>query len=118
MDPAKGGLTRSTAVRRALDQLVQELAVSKVREEVHPILKARVVDIGIPKHLVKKVRAVVYEKAERLTRKGVHQQLREAFDAVAESLAPPGTAATAPGRGVLCFHPRSSLRARPGRPLP
>ena len=78
MDPAKGGLTRSTAVRRALDQLVQELAVSKVREEVHPILKARVVDIGIPKHLVKKVRAVVYEKAERLTRKGVHQQLREA----------------------------------------
>ena len=93
MDPAKGGLTRSTAIRRALDQLMQELAVSKVREEVHPILKARVVDIGIPKHLVKKVRAVVYEKAERLTRKGVHQQLREAFDAVAESLAPPGTAA-------------------------
>jgi hypothetical protein len=92
VDPAKGGLTRSTAVRRALDQLAQELAVSRVRAEVHPILKARVADIGIPKHLVKKVLAVVYEKAERLTRKGVHQRLREAFDAVAESLTPPGTA--------------------------
>jgi hypothetical protein len=90
---------RSTDMRRGLSQLVQELVVSKVRDEIFPKI-----DEAIDKHkkirgpIAKKVKGVVYDLAEGGVRKKVQAQITASFSDLSAKLAPDG-AAVAPEEG-------------------
>jgi hypothetical protein len=86
---------RSTKMRRALDHLMQELVLAKVQEDVFPVLKEKVKELELPKigGLSKKVKAVVLDMAESMARRGVHQNMLDAFDAMEKKLMPPGATA-------------------------
>jgi Ca2+-binding EF-hand superfamily protein len=78
---------------RALDQFVQHLVMDKVSHLVFPELESQFADIDmarVPAGLIKKARDMLFSLSEEVVRKGIHQQVRDAFKSLQEDLVVPG----------------------------
>ena len=87
---------RSTDMRRGLDQLLQELVVSKAKANVFPELKKRIDSLPgigglpLPSKITDAVAALAFDGAEGEVRKEVHARLKSAFDSASTGLVPDG----------------------------
>ena len=97
---------RSTDMRRGLDQLLQELVVSKAREDVFPELQTRMKDLRLrgmplPGKIFDKVASLVFDLAEGEVRKQVHAKVAEFYTAASAGLVPAGCGVAAEAGEVL-----------------
>jgi Ca2+-binding EF-hand superfamily protein len=81
---------RSTDMRRAAGQLLQEVIIQNARETVHPELDERLVALGLPSIIFRQVRQEVYGIAEDDLRHRVHEEMGVVFNKMAETLMPSG----------------------------
>lgn len=80
-----------TQLVRAMSQILQVQVISLAREKIVPEIDAAVESCGLPGVLiVKKVKAIVYELAEKTIRKFSHQTIKMAVAKANASLNPPG----------------------------
>ena len=71
---------RSTDMRRALDQVMQEVVIQKAHEDVFPALQVRMQEIdNIPRLILDKVESAVFDIAEQDLRKAVHDIIVSGF---------------------------------------
>ena len=83
-------------MRRAIDQLLQELVVSKVKEHIFPDLREKLEHVEppggtpLPPAVMKKVAQLVFDTAEGQVRKQVHSRFLQAFTAASTAVVPPG----------------------------
>eukprot|EP01052_Picozoa_sp_SAG31_P015524 SAG31_NODE_1000_length_10456_cov_3.588394_5_plen_973_part_00 len=88
--------SRSTDMRRALDQMLQEYVMAKVKDHVFPFLKEKLANVDppgatpLPPNVVSKLSQIIYDEAESLVRKEVHSRFTSAFTAVSEASVPTG----------------------------
>ena len=89
---------RSTDIRRSLDQLLQEMVVSKARQHIFPELETRIKNIKVPGgmplpgRVLEKVSSLVFDLAEGEVRKQVHVKVGHAFTRATADLVPAGCA--------------------------
>lgn len=87
---------RSTDLKRALDQMLQELVVGRAREEVFPELTKKIEGLGLPTmELMSLVNKQAHDAAEEGLRQQVHMRLATVHRDLSISLAPKGTSVAA-----------------------
>jgi Ca2+-binding EF-hand superfamily protein len=80
-------------VMLAFSQLLQVTLIDLARKKIVPVIEERIDDIGLPGvMLVKKVKSIVYEQAEKILRKQLHATIMMGVGKIQASLVLPGCA--------------------------
>eukprot|EP01043_Picozoa_sp_COSAG02_P073924 COSAG02_NODE_14577_length_1258_cov_1.221743_1_plen_313_part_10 len=82
--------TKAIHLRRGLCQLIQESVLDGLKESVFPEIESRLTDIGIRGPLAGKVRELVYDTVEDLTRAQIYDMIATAYGKLESKLAVPG----------------------------